>query len=173
MANYNLTMNLGYKGSGLANGIPAYVDNGAYLIGGAQSGSDTATATFGVVMSHDPAATDDGQFFCGKPTGYAVAGVLIYHAGIAMNDPAKPDSFIKGQPLTLMYEGPLWLHTWTKLAVGSIDPEIGAVVVFNNTTGAIEFMPRGSSAQTGYTVLAAEVRSVSDDTSGAMLFVHT
>ena len=89
-----------------------------------------------------------------------------------MNDPAKPDSFIGSQPLTIMNCGTFWLASWTKTAIGSIDPKIGCVVVVNNTTGRIEFMPQGSAAQSGWTVINAFVKSVSDDTSGALLFVQ-
>lgn len=172
MPTSNLSINLGYKGSGLPNAIAAYNDQGAYLLGGIMSGNDTQTPYFGCLVSANPAGTNDGEFYCGIPSGYVPVGLILYHAGIAMNDPAKPDSFLLTQPLTVIHCGTVWMASWTKTAIGAIDPKIGCVVVANDTTGAIEFMPQGSAAQSGWTVINAFVKPVSDDTSGAMLFVN-
>lgn len=172
MPTSNLTIGLAYKGSGKPNAVAAYNDQGAYLLGGLMAGDDTQTPSFGCLVSANPAGSADGVFYCGVPSGYVPLGIILYHAGIAMNDPAKPSSFLLTQPLTIVQCGSLWLASWTKTAVGSIDPKIGCVVVANNTTGVIEFMPQGSTAQSGWTVLDASVKSVSEDTSGAMLFVN-
>lgn len=173
MPDYNLVIGLGYKGSGKPNAVPAYSDNGAHLLGGFMAADDAQTPYFGRLVSANPAGTPDGKFYCGIPGGYIPVGVLLYHAGIAMNDPAKPDSFITGQPVTIMHMGTLWIHTWSTTVVGSIAPKIGCVVTVNNTTGELVFMPQGSGAQPGHTVISGiSVKSVSDDTSGALLFVN-
>ena len=172
MPTSNLSISLGYKGSGTPNAIAAYNDLGAYLLGGIPAIDDTATPYFGCLVSVNPAGIVDSQYYCGIPSGYIPIGIILYHAGIAMNDPAKPNSFLATQPATIMGCGNLWLATWGKTCIGSIDPKVGCVVVANNTTGLIEFMPQGSTAQSGWTVISASVKSVSDDTSGALLFVN-
>ena len=172
MPSTNLSIGLGYKGSGKPNAIASYNDQGAYLLGGIPALDDAQTPYFGCLVSVNPAASVDSHYYCGIPGGYIPTGIILYHAGIAMNDPAKPNSFLASQPATIMQCGNLWLATWGKTAIGSIDPKIGCVVVANNTTGLIEFMPQGSAAQSGWTIINASVKSVSDDTSGALLFVN-
>lgn len=171
MPTSNLSVSLGYKGSGKPNAVAAYNDLGAYLLGGIPAADDTQTPYFGCLVSVNPSGSDDSQYYCGIPSGYVAVGIILYHAGIAMNDPAKPDSFLSTQPATIMNCGNMWLAHWGKTAPGSIDPRIGSVVIANNTSGLIEFMPQGSTAPTGWTVVGASVKSVSDDTSGVMLFV--
>lgn len=173
MPTSNLSILLGYKGSGKPNAVPAYNDQGAYLLGGIPASADTQIPYFGRLVSVNPANPVDAQFYCGIPSGYIPAGIILYHAGIAMNDPAKPDSFLPSQPVTIMQCGSMWLASWSTTLPGSIVPKIGCVVTCNNTTGELVFMPQGSGAQTGYTVLSGvSVKSVSADTSGAMLFVN-
>lgn len=169
--NTNLNLSLGFRGQGKPNAIAAYVDNGAYLVGGFASLTDTQTAYFGTLMSSNPAGID-GEFFCGIPSGYSQIGIAIYEAGIAMNDAAKNNYVLTGQPMTVMQFGNLWLASWTKTASNAIDPIMGAVVIANNTSGAIEFVPRGSSAPTGWTAINASIKAVSDRLNGVMLFVN-
>lgn len=170
--NNNLALSMGYKGSGKAQALPIYEDQGAFTLGGVPSSDDTQTPKFGVVVSRNPAATAPGKFYCGIPTDYIKSGIIMYSGAIAMLDPAKPDSFLGNQPMTVMNFGNMWFATWTKTAPGAIDPTIGCVVICNNTTGVIEFIPQGSTAPTGWTVIPADVKSRNDTTSGAMLFVH-
>jgi hypothetical protein len=170
--NNNLALSMGFKGSGQAQALPVYEERGAYTLGGYPASTDTQTPKFGVVVSENPAASSPGAFFCGIPTDYVPRGVIMYHAGIAMIDASKPDSFLGNQPMTIMQFGQIWLASWTKVAPGSIDPSIDSVVICNNTSGVIEFMPKGSTAPTGYTIINARVKSRSDMTSGAMLFVY-
>jgi hypothetical protein len=170
MANSNLTLTLGFKGQGTPNAIAAYVDNGAYLLGGFPSLSDAQTPYFGAVVSGNPAGTG-GELFCGIPANYVPLGVLIYEGGIAMNDPAKNSSSLGGQPATLMTFGQMWLATWGKTAPNAIDPVLGCVVICNNTTGLIEFQPMGAAAPSGWTVINAKVKAVDASTNGVMLFI--
>lgn len=172
MANNNLDISLGYKGSGAAQAVPVYQEGGIYTQGGGQASTDTQTAYFGVVASVDPSATSPGQFFCGIPTGFIPIGVIMYSAGIAMVDAAKPNSFIGNQPMALCELGQLWFSSWTKTAPNAIDPVVGCVVICNNTTGVIEFQPMGATAPTGWTVINAWVKSINLATNGAMLFVN-
>ena len=172
MANSNLSISLGYEGSGAANAQPVYTEDGIHTLGGSRADADTQTAYFGVVVSVDPAATVPGQFFCGIPSTYIPAGIIMYSAGIAMLDAAKPNSFIGNQPMAIVHLGQMWFGSWTKTSPNAIDPVVGCVVICNNTTGAIEFQPMGASAPTGWTVINAYVKSISLFTNGAMLFVN-
>lgn len=168
----NLSLGLGYKGQGSANGIPAYSEDGALQLGGYQALDCTQTAYFGYVVSVNPAGSPDGKMYCGIPSTYVPSGILVYHAGIAQNDPAKPDSFINGQPFTVMYEGTIWLSNWVKVSPFKTVPQITDQVLCDNTTGQIAFIDVGASVPTGYTAIGARVASVSADTSGVMLFVN-
>jgi hypothetical protein len=168
--NMNLTLSLGFKGQGNPNAITAYADNGAYLLGGFASPLDAQTPHFGVLVSGNPAGTD-GEFFCGVPSGYIPLGIVIYEAGIAMNDVAKNDSYISGQPMTIMKFGAMWFNTWGKTLPGAVDPTVGCVVLANNITGLIEFQPLGASAPTGWTAIGARVVSLKDAKDGCMLFL--
>ena len=170
--NNNLALSMGYKGSGKAQALPIYEERGAFTLGGFPASDDTQTPYFGTVVSENPAATVPGKFYCGIPTNYIVAGIVMYSGAIAMLDTAKPNSFLGNQPMTVMNFGQIWMSTWTKTANGAIDPTIGCVVICNNTTGAIEFLPVGSTAPTGWTKINVDVKSRSDNTNGAMLFAH-
>jgi hypothetical protein len=170
MANMNLTLAIGFVGQGTPNAIPAYTDNGAFLLGGFPAQADLQTPKFGVVVSENPAGVD-GELFCGIPTDYIPVGVLVYEGGVAMNDPAKPDSYLGNQPVAALAFGTVWYGTVTKTAPNAIDPVIGSVVICNNTTGVIEFLPKGSTAPTGWTVLShAHVKAVALDQNGILVF---
>lgn len=176
MANQNMVMNLGYKGGGHGQGIPAFNDQGAYLLGGiAMPHASLATSLpyFGRVASVNPAATQDGCFYMGIPTDYVPMGLVLYSAGIAMNDPAKPNYYLETSPITVMQGGQMWLHTWGLTQVGAIAPRVGCVVICENATGLLEFQMVGCTAPSAlWTVMTQiKVKSVSDDTSGCMLFV--
>lgn len=168
-----MTVSLGYKGSGSPNGIPAYNDDGAWMLGGVHSDADTGnTPKFGCVVSVDPDATQDGIVYMGIPSGYAPVGIIVYNGGIAETMPAKNDAYLSLQPLTWMYKGQMWLYSWEKTQVGAIDPIVGCVVQCNNTTGAIEFLPYGSAASTGWTIISASVKSLTISGDGVMLFLN-
>jgi hypothetical protein len=121
--------------------------------------------------------------------GSVMRGVTIYDAGVAENDPAKPNYMLQGAPVTLAYRGQIWLSTWIgattwsglggsnrdsngTICTGAIStPVLGAVVVASNVTGEIGLLPFGSSAPTGYTVISASVKSVSTDTNGVLIYL--
>jgi len=176
MANQNMVMNTGYKGGGVVNGIPAYNDQGAYLLGGvAMPHASLATSLpyFGRLASVNPAAAQDGCFYMGIPTGYSPMGLVLYSAGIAMNDPAKPNYYLETSPVTVMLCGNMWLHTWGLTQVGAIAPKVGCVVICEIATGLLEFQEVGSTTPSALWTVMTQVKvvSVSDDTSGCMLFV--
>lgn len=100
-------------------------------------------------------------------------GVVMYRPDIAMNDPAKPDYVLQGAPFTVVYFGPIWMGSWTKVGAATIDPVVGCVVQAKNDTGVIEFKAAGASASAGYYKLTnCSVKSVSPDTNGVLLFVN-
>ena len=179
MSTDNLAMVIGYKGSGLPKAIGVYQDHGALLLGGFASPNDAQVTRFGKLASANPNGTD-GEFFMGIPTGYASMGLLIYEAGIAQNDPARlgvtVGEYLPGQPITIMQFGQIWMATFTTVALGAIQPTLGAVVIVNTTTGDIEFLPNGAlvgQVPSGFALLPqVTIKSVSNDTSGALLLVN-
>jgi hypothetical protein len=148
-----------FEGSGEPNGIPAYnADDGIFTLGGFQNVADTGgQAQFGCIMSSNPTDPNgDGSFYVGIPSGYVIRGVVKYDAGIAMNDPAKPNYFLQGAPITLAYKGELWFYSWDLTLPGSGPPILGSVIAINNATGVIAFLPNGTKAAnvpTTWTVL--------------------
>ena len=124
--------------------------------------------------------------------GSTVRGITLYDASVAENDPAKPNYIIQGAPITLMYQGQIWVKswigasTWTGGTTGLVTtqdssgvtltgalatPVLGAVVVASNVTGEIGFLASGTSAPSGYSIISAVVKSVSLDTNGVMLYI--
>lgn len=153
-----------YKGSGIPNGIPAYIPgDGMFTLGGYQAMTDTGgDAKFGYAVSSNPAG-NDGEFWMGIPNGYILRGFVKYDAGVAMNDPAKPDYMLVGVPMTVLYQGALWYYTWNTTLVGAGAPLIGSVIVINNSTGEIEFLPAGTTSSmvpATWTVLSSSEASV-------------
>jgi hypothetical protein len=173
----NLPFNTVYfKGSGLPNGVPVYIpQQGLFTLGGYQSASDLGgNAYFGALMSSNP-LDPDGAMFVGIPSGYVIRGVVIYDSGVAENDPAKPNYILQGAPITVLFHGAMWFYSWNKTGLGSIDPVPGAVMMTNNTTGEIQFLPAiATSAPTGWTILNGAkgvVKSITDDGKAAMCFI--
>ena len=145
---------VGFKGGSNINGIPVVAQGRApQNMGGILSTSNTTTsgAGFGAVLSRLPATPN--EFYYGLVTSGIVAGILQIDESIAQNDPAHALYPLLGQPITVGYEGAYIYNGWNKSQVGAIDPVPGAVIQFNNTTGAIEFLASGSSASSGWTVL--------------------
>jgi hypothetical protein len=73
--NSNLSMTLGFKGAGTPNGVPLYVTNGLYTLGGVQNSADTQLMKFGRVVCSDPAG-DDGVFSVGAEVVAGAASVF-------------------------------------------------------------------------------------------------
>ena len=69
--NSNMSLSLGFKGSGKPNGVPMYVRDGVWTLGGVQLSSDAQLMKFGRVVCSDPAG-DDGVFSVGAQV---IAGV--------------------------------------------------------------------------------------------------
>jgi hypothetical protein len=77
-----MSITLGFKGTGKPNGVPMYVRDGVFTLGGVQASGDTQTMKFGVVVNSDPAG-DDGVFSVGAvvTTGVASVFTLTVSAG--------------------------------------------------------------------------------------------
>ena len=171
-----------YEGGGLPNGIPAAIggeaDIVAFTLGGFQNPNDSGgAASFGVVMSSNPNDSfGDGSFYVGIPTGYVMRGIVLYDGGIAMNDPAKPNYFLQGAPLTLLYRGSLLYYGADTTLIGSGIPNISDVPCVQNSTGLLDFMPPGTTqaqVPTGWTVLSqsqARVKSYDAITGASLIF---
>lgn len=145
---------VGFKGGAIQNGIPVVAQGRApQNLGGILStGNTTASgAGFGAVLSR--LASAPNEFYYGLVTSGLVAGILQFDGSIAQNDPAHASYPLLGQPITVGYEGAYIYNGWNKTQSGAIDPVPGAVIQFKNTTGEIEFLPSGSSASSGWTVL--------------------
>ncbi len=152
---------VGFKGGANINGKPVVAQGTApQSIGGILSTANTSASggVFGVVLSRTPAAPN--EFVVGTTTSGVVTGILQFDGSIAQNDPAHSDFVLLGQPITVGTRGRFVYENWTKTATAAIDPVPGAVVIFNNTTGIIEFLASGGSAPGGWTALSANVVQV-------------
>ena len=166
----NLSLQFGFKGQLELNAQAVPLQEGYLKLGGIVASTQTNGLRFGVVVSADPETPD--LFEAGKASGKVVRGVCVFDDAIAQNAPAHPNSYLSGLPCAALNHGFMWLGSWTKDATGATDPAIGCVVIFNNTTGVIEFLAAGTSAPTGYTVLDnASVRSVDPD-NGALIYLN-
>ena len=72
-----------------------------------------------------------------------------------------------------MVEGGLWFANWGKnIILGMIDPVVGAIVLFNETTGLICFMPDGTVAfPPGYKPLLATVLKANEPNGVCVKFL--
>jgi hypothetical protein len=97
--NMDAMINLGFKGAGHPNGVPAYNPNGLYTLGGVQDPSDTAVMYYGIAVCSDP-ADDDGIFSVGAE---AVAGVAsVFNLEITAGCTAAGDINIDGTVIALL-----------------------------------------------------------------------
>ena len=146
---------VGLQGTAPIQAVPRRFTNGYWTIGGNASYSNSTGIYFGTIVSALPAAPSDfliGQSVATSP----VRGVAIWEPSIGQNDPFKNNYALQGTPVTVMTWGMFAINSWTKTATGAVDPSIDAVVIYNKTTGAIEFQPYGTvAAPTGW-VLAVE-----------------
>ena len=83
MANSNMSMTLGFKGTGTPNGLPIYTKDGFYTLGGVQNSADAQLMKFGIVVNSDPAG-DDGVFSVGAVVTSGVASVFTMTVGTAI-----------------------------------------------------------------------------------------
>lgn len=166
----NLTLNIGVKGQLSLNAQAVPLQEGYLKLGGFVDSTQTNGLAFGVVVSADPDTPDN--FVAGLTSGNVVRGVCVFDDAIAQNAPAHPNSYLAGFPCAALNHGFMWLGSWTKTATDAIDPVIGCVVIFNNTTGVIEFLAAGDTAPTGWTALTnADVRTVDAD-NGALIYLN-
>lgn len=149
----NNPLSIGWMGAVKQNGVPL-INQVGYFTKGGNIQEDETNVPFGCVVSEDPA--NQGVFYKGIDTGRVISGVLYCEESTAQNEPAKPDYLIGGQQASVIFKQGLWLQSWSKTAVGAIDPEPGCIVIFKNTTGVIEFLQAGTAAiPSGYTQLNA------------------
>lgn len=175
----NLDLSIGFKGQLKLNAQVVPLQEGYLKLGGLVSTSQTGGLKFGVVASVDPDEPD--VYTAGATSGNVVRGISVFDDSIAQNAPGHPNSYLAGMPCAVLNHGFCYIGGWTKTAsttsestttVVAIDPALGCKVIFNNTTGAIEFLAASGSAPTGWTVLTnAEVRDVDPD-NGALIYIN-
>lgn len=161
----NLNLTIGLKGQLKLNAQAVPLQEGYLKVGGIAG----AALTFGVVVSA-AAATPD-TFVPGAASGNTVRGVCVFDDAIAQNAPAHPNSYLEGLPCAALNHGFMYLGSWTKTG-SAIDPVIGCKVIFNNTTGVIEFVASTATVPEGWSELAgASVRDVDTD-NGALIYLN-
>lgn len=167
----NLSLSIKFKGQAKPNAQAVPLQEGYLKIGGVVDPAATNGLPFGVVASG--AAADVSKLKAGTASGRVVRGVSVFDDAIAQNAPAHPDKYLAGLPCAVINHGFFWLGSWTKEATAAKDPAIGDVVIFNDGTGAIEFLAAGtSSAPDGYTILdGASVRDIDAD-NGALIYIN-
>lgn len=166
----NLNLSIGFKGQLKLNAQAVPLQEGYLKVGGFVDNSETDGLKFGLVCSADPDTAD--SFVKGCPSGNIVRGIVVFDDAIAQNAPAHPNSYLVGLPCAAINHGFLWLGNWTKSASGAADPVIGCKVIYNTTTGAIEFIASSGSAPSGWAVLdGASVRDVDAD-NGALIYLN-
>ena len=168
-----------FEGTNPVNGMPAYNDGShIFTLGGFQNSSDSGgNAQFGALMSTSPSdPSGDGSFYMGIPSGYIIRGIVRYDAGVAGNDPAKPNYMLQGAPITLVYRGSLWYYSWDTSCVGAGAPNLSDVVIVQNSTGLLDFCAPGTTqamVPTGWTVLSqtqARVKSYDSLLNAALVY---
>lgn len=170
MANSNMSMTLGFKGTGTPNGVPVYTRDGFYTLGGVQNSADAQLMKFGIVVNSDPAG-DDGVFSVGAVVTAGVASVftMTVSAAIATDGNINIDGVVI--PVTLASQGttgnlatairgatyPRWTATGTgndiiftaKAATVYTTPTKnfyatgGAASIATTTAGTVGTLPRG------------------------------
>lgn len=165
----NLSLSVGFKGQLKLNAQAVPLQEGYLKVGGIVTSNATNGLKFGVVCSADPDTPD--TFEAGVASGNVIRGIVVFDDAIAQNAIAHPNCYLAGFPCSAINHGFAWLESWTKSGTGAIDPVIGCKVVYNDSTGAIEFVGSGSDAGSGYTVLSnASVRSVNGN--GALIYLN-
>jgi hypothetical protein len=139
-----------YKGNVSINGYPAGPKDSYMTVGGFYDTTDinngsNLTIPFGTVASAKQTTPD--QFVLGMLSGanYVIRGIAIFDQSISYNEAFKPDSYAIGMPATLMVRGYFRLSSWGVTGTGSVQPYLGCVPQFSMATGAIEFLPSGTT----------------------------
>lgn len=169
MISSNASLAIGFKGAAKLNGVPMFAHQLPLTVGGVIDNAEIKDPKFGVLVSSLP--DDMDNFLVGIPATAIPRGVLLFDAAISENDPGKPSSYFPGNPATAAFFGPVQYADWTKVAAGAIDPVVGCIVIANNTSGVIEFLPAGTDPiPAGYTALNAEVIRVDSRANGVTIF---
>lgn len=160
-----------FKGQIDMNGVPVFNHDGApFTVGGYIDPDETETAYFGRVVSAD--SSTPRKFLMGITGDDQVVGILQNDYAIRENSPFKADYLLPGLPATVIFFGMLWLGTWTHAGAGThTTPLRGDVVIFDNDTGAIEFLPVLTAIPSGYSILDASVMDYDADTNKVLLFM--
>jgi hypothetical protein len=164
----NLNLDIGFKGQLKLKAQAVPMMEGYLKLGGVTD-PDGADLEFGVVVSADP--TTPNLFEAGAASGNVVRGVSVFDDAIAQNAPAHPNKYLAGLPCAAITHGFFYIAGWTKNATAAIDPVIGCKVIYNTTTGVIEFLASTGSAPSGWAELTnADVRDVTSD-NGALIYL--
>ena len=147
----NLSLDIGFKGQLSLNAQAVPLQEGYLKLGGVTD-PDGDDLNFGVVVSADPLTPD--VFEAGAASGNVIRGVSVFDDAIAQNAPAHPDKYLAGLPCAAISHGFFYLGSWTKEATSAIDPVIGCKVIYNTTTGVIEFLASTGTAPSGYAELS-------------------
>jgi hypothetical protein len=160
-----------FKGATAQNGVPIFNHDGAPITtGGYISSLETQTAYFGRVVSAEDATPR--TWLMGIGGTRKVVGILQNDYATNENSPFKAGYLLAGLPATAIFFGPCWMESWTHAGTGThTTPLRGDVVIYNNTTGAIEFLPVLTAVPSGYSVLDASVIEYDVDTNKVMLFM--
>lgn len=167
----NLSLTVGFKGQLNPNAQAVPLQEGYLKLGGYVATTETNGLKFGLVVSAATSAPD--SFTKGCASGNIVRGVCVFDDAIAQNAPAHPDKYLVGMPCAAINHGFMWLASWTKTATNAIDPAIGCKVIYNTTSGIIEFLASSAqSAPDGWDFLTdASVRSIDAD-NGALIYLN-
>ena len=166
----NLSLAIGFKGQQKINAAAVPMQEGYLKLGGIVDSTETAGLAFGLVVSANPDTPD--QFTKGCASGNVVRGVCVFDDAIAQNAPAHPNTYLSNMPCAALNHGFMWLESWKKTATGAIDPTIGCQVIYNTTSGEIQFLATAGSAPDGWAILDnASVRGCDSD-NGALIYLN-
>lgn len=164
-----MSLTIGMKGQLKLNAQAVPLQEGYLKIGGLVDVDASAGLKFGTVCSANPDTPD--QFEPGVASGNVIRGIAVFDDAIAQNAPAHADRYLAGFPCAAINHGFLWIENWGKTATGAADPVIGSKVIYNTTSGEIEFIAANGSAPADWAELGnAQVRAV-ETNHGALIYI--
>lgn len=167
----NLSLTIGFKGQQKINATAVPMQEGYLKLGGIVDSGETEGLAFGLVVSAEK-DTPDLFFKGGASSTSVVRGVCVFDDSIAQNSPAHPNTYLPNMQCAVLNHGFMWLESWGKEAEGAIDPVIGCKVIFNSTTGKIEFLSSENSPTDSWKVLeGASVRGYDSD-NGVLIYLN-
>ena len=154
---YNLSLEIGFKGQLNLNAQAVPMQEGYLKLGGIVDATNQANGLpFGVVVSAP--ADDPTAIVAGAGSGNVIRGISVFDDAIAQNALGHPGKYLAGMPCAFIAKGLVKMQSWET----GKDPVIGYKVQFADATGAIGFV--ASSADASHTLLAgATVVEVTDD----------